>query len=56
MEASRGETAIRFENSAHDDPQVIGYARTGDDLLAFVSMLDGSNRREWIYSVCPTEA
>jgi len=56
MEAARGKTSIRFENPAHDDPQVIGYERTGDDLLAFVSMIDGSNRRQWAYSVCPTDA
>lgn len=33
----------RFTNPSHDHPQLIRYARTGDTLVATVSMLDGTD-------------
>lgn len=38
-----------FENAAHDYPQRIAYARTGDTLTATISKIDGSKARSWTY-------
>ena len=38
-----------FENAAHDYPQRIEYARTGDTLTATISAIDGSRARSWTY-------
>ena len=38
-----------FENAAHDYPQRIAYARTGDTLTATISAIDGSKPRRWTY-------
>jgi len=38
-----------FENPAHDYPQRIAYARTGDTLTATISAIDGSKPRSWTY-------
>lgn len=38
-----------FENPAHDYPQRIAYARTGDTLTATISKIDGSKARSWTY-------
>jgi hypothetical protein len=38
-----------FENAAHDYPQRIAYARSGDTLTATISKIDGSKARSWTY-------
>ncbi len=38
-----------FENRAHDYPQRIRYWREGEDLLAEISMADGSKPMRWVY-------
>ena len=38
-----------FENGAHDYPQRIAYARSGDTLTATISAIDGSKARSWTY-------
>jgi len=38
-----------FENAAHDYPQRIEYARSGDTLTATISKIDGSKPRRWSY-------
>ncbi|AJA10697.1 hypothetical protein SKP52_19140 [Sphingopyxis fribergensis] len=38
-----------FENAAHDYPQRIAYARSGDTLTATISAIDGSKPRTWTY-------
>ena len=38
-----------FENAAHDYPQRIAYARSGDMLTATISAIDGSKARSWTY-------
>lgn len=38
-----------FENAAHDYPQRIAYARSGDTLTATISAVDGSKPRSWTY-------
>ena len=42
-------TSATFENAAHDYPQRIAYARTGDTLTATISAIDGSKPRRWTY-------
>lgn len=46
------ENSFGFLNAEHDDPQLITYARQGDALVAAISLFDGSNRREFRYSLC----
>ena len=47
----RGSTpGITFVNSGHDYPQRIRYWREGRDLVAEVSLSDGSKARRWRYS------
>lgn len=38
-----------FENPAHDYPQRIQYARTGDMLTATISAIDGTKARSWTF-------
>ena len=38
-----------FENAAHDYPQRIHYARSGDTLTATIAKIDGSKPRSWTY-------
>lgn len=42
-------TSATFENAAHDYPQRIAYARSGDTLTATISKIDGSKARSWTY-------
>ncbi len=42
-------TSVTFENAAHDYPQRIAYARSGDSLTATISKIDGSKARSWTY-------
>lgn len=42
-------TSATFENAAHDYPQRIAYARSGDTLIATISAIDGSKPRSWTY-------
>lgn len=41
--------SVTFENAAHDYPQRIAYARSGDTLTATISAIDGSKARSWTY-------
>ncbi|NIJ38647.1 hypothetical protein FHR22_003371 [Sphingopyxis panaciterrae] len=38
-----------FENAAHDYPQRIAYARSGDTLTATIARIDGSKAHSWTY-------
>ena len=40
---------LRFENRAHDYPQVVRYWREGDVLNAEISLADGSKQMRWVY-------
>ncbi|MES2989093.1 MAG: DUF6265 family protein [Pseudomonadota bacterium] len=40
---------VRFENRAHDYPQVVRYWREGDVLNAEISLADGSKPNRWVY-------
>ena len=42
-------TSATFENAAHDYPQRIAYARSGDTLTATISRIDGSKPMRWVY-------
>lgn len=41
--------SVRFENRAHDYPQVVRYWREGDVLMAEISLADGSKPNRWTY-------
>jgi hypothetical protein len=41
---------ITFVNAGHDYPQRIRYRREGRDLIAEISLSDGSKARRWRYS------
>ncbi|RYY22725.1 MAG: hypothetical protein EOP62_22490 [Sphingomonadales bacterium] len=41
--------AVRFENKAHDYPQVVRYWREGELLMAEISLADGSKPMRWVY-------
>jgi len=43
------EKGVTFVNEEHDYPQRIRYWREGQDLMAEVSLKDGSNARRWRY-------
>lgn len=43
------EPGLSFVNAAHDYPQRIRYWREGEDLMAEISLLDGSKPRRWRY-------
>ena len=43
------EPGITFVNAGHDYPQRIRYWREGQDLIAEVSLSDGSKARRWRY-------
>ena len=45
VRASRSEAV--FENAAHDFPQRISYRREGAELVATVSLIDGSKAANW---------
>ena len=47
--AHAGGEGVTFVNPAHDYPQRVHYRREGDDLVAEVSLLDGSNASRWTY-------
>ena len=47
--AKRDAMSVTFENAAHDYPQRIAYARSGDTLTATISKIDGSKARSWTY-------
>ena len=44
------EPGVTFVNQAHDYPQRIRYWREGRDLVAEISLGDGSKSRRWRYS------
>ena len=46
----RDAASATFENGAHDYPQRIAYARSGDTLTATISAIDGSKARSWTYN------
>ncbi|WP_447758672.1 DUF6265 family protein [Sphingopyxis fribergensis] len=48
-ENANGAASATFENPAHDYPQRIAYARSGDTLTATISAIDGSKPRSWTY-------
>lgn len=48
-EIAREAQAVTFENAAHDYPQRIRYWREGEELLAEISLEDGSKARNWRY-------
>lgn len=48
MTASGPREAV-FENPKHDYPQRITYKREGDQLVATVSLLDGSKAQSWTF-------
>lgn len=47
--AARDANTVTFENPAHDFPQRIRYARSGDRMVATISAMDGSNAMSWTY-------
>ncbi|RYD47421.1 MAG: hypothetical protein EOP60_17500 [Sphingomonadales bacterium] len=49
--AATGQPArsLRFENAAHDYPQVVRYWRDGATLRAEISLADGSKARNWTF-------
>ena len=49
------EGGATFENPDHDDPQRISYTREGDQLAVQISLMDGSNRRTFGFTRCPTD-
>jgi hypothetical protein len=45
-----GRAFVRFENRAHDYPQVVRYEQMPDDgLLATIMMADGSRAMRWLF-------
>jgi hypothetical protein len=54
-EAGHGAEAVIFENRAHDYPQRIRYWREGADLLAEISLADGSRPMRWRYRRMPAD-
>lgn len=40
---------VRFENAAHDYPQVVRYWRVGELLKAEISLADGGKARRWTF-------
>ena len=46
---SHGRGEIAFENRANDYPQRISYRRSGERLVATISMADGSRPTSWNY-------
>lgn len=45
--------SARFENAAHDYPQVVRYWREGDALLAEISLADGGRAMRWKFRRMP---
>jgi len=48
-EVAHGAQDVTFENAGHDYPQRIRYWREGEELLAEISLKDGSNAMRWRY-------
>lgn len=48
-EAAHGAQDVTFENAGHDYPQRIRYWREGEELLAEISLADGSKAMNWRY-------
>lgn len=48
----KGDTHITFVNVLHDYPQVIKYARDGENLKATISKLGGGNPYSWDFVPC----
>ena len=48
-QVERTARSVTFENRAHDYPQRIRYWREGADLLAEISLADGSRPMRWHY-------
>ena len=46
---AHGAGSATFENGQHDFPQRIRYVRTGNDMVATISLLDGSNAMSWTF-------
>lgn len=49
-QTARGSRSIVFENRGHDYPQRIRYWREGGELLAEISLADGSKKQQWRYA------
>ena len=49
---SIGPQTISFRNSQNDYPQRISYTRTGSELTASISLLDGTKANHWNYMPC----
>ncbi len=52
QDAAPGARTVTFRNEAHDDPQVIRYARDGDTLTVTISLANGDNPRRWTFNPC----
>lgn len=48
-EVGHGAQDVTFENASHDYPQRIRYWREGEELLAEISLADGSKPMRWRY-------
>ena len=46
---AHGAGTATFENPQHDFPQRIRYVRTGNAMVATISLLDGSNAMSWTF-------
>lgn len=51
--SDHGDTHVRFEDSAHDFPQVIQYRREGDRLIATISDLSGEQAMQFEWQRVP---
>ena len=52
---SSGDESAVFENAGHDYPQLIRYERSGDWLVATISLTDGSRAATFQKQMCPKE-
>ena len=46
------EAEYRFENPDHDYPQIIVYERNGDELNAYIDLMDGGQKVSFDKSTC----
>jgi len=46
---------FRFENPAHDYPQIIVYRRNGDALNAYIALMDGTKKVSFDKTTCSSE-
>ena len=51
--AMAGGEGLTFVNASHDYPQRIHYQREGDELIAEISLADGSKAMRWRYRRMP---